>query len=87
MTKQEVDVVAMNSQVTETMVNSNRQTETPWPFYGACINAAVTASCLASLTLIAGVSPRPWIVFMLTFYIPVGSGLAMYLGLRYLKEK
>lgn len=75
----------------ETIVNSirkkERENETPWPLYGACINAAICAGGLASLTLYAGISPKPWFVYFPLFYVPVSAGFAVYMGLRFLREK
>ena len=87
MSEQQDDVVDPAYRKAETIVNGERQNETPWALYGACINAALCAAGLASLTLYAGISPKPWYAFFPLLYVPVSAGLAMYLGLRFLREK
>lgn len=71
----------------ETSVNSIRENETSWALFNACINAAASAFCLASLTLYAGISPKPWFVYLAVFYVPVGAGFGMHQGLRFLRQK
>lgn len=73
----------------ETIVNSIREKEkeTPWALYGACFNAAICAGGLASLAFHAGTSPKPWIVFFHLLCVPASACVAVYLGLRFLREK
>ncbi|AZS59308.1 MULTISPECIES: hypothetical protein [Pectobacterium] len=75
---------------TETIVNSirkkERENETPWALYGACFNASICAGGLASLAFHAGISPKPLIVFFNLVFVPASAGLAVYLGLRFLRE-
>ncbi|MDX6917780.1 hypothetical protein R9X49_22040 [Pectobacterium carotovorum] len=71
----------------ETTVNSLREKDTSYALVGACFSAAACAGCLATLTLYAGISPKPWFFYFAGFYVPVGAGLAMYMGLRFLREK
>lgn len=87
MSEQKDDVVDPEYRHAETIDDSNANPETPYALYGACLNAAACALCLASLTLYAGMSPKPWYINIALFYVPVSTGLAMYLGLRFLREK
>ena len=68
------------------VVRHQDRTEQQWTLLGACVNAAVSAGGLASLLLYAGISPKPRLVYLVGFYVPVSAGLAMYLGLRYLRQ-
>lgn len=70
----------------EAGVRHQDRTEQQWTLFGACVNAAISAGGLASLLLYAGISPKPWLVYLVGFYVPVSAGLAMYLGLRYLRQ-
>ncbi|MEL7630903.1 hypothetical protein AAGW04_18170 [Pectobacterium aroidearum] len=87
MSEPKEDVVDPAYRKKETTVNSNAQPETSYALVGACFSAAASAGCLATLTLYAGISPKPWFFYFAGFYVPVGAGLAMYMGLRFLREK
>ena len=87
MSESKDDVAGANEPTSETVANRIAQTAPPWPLYGACINAAISAGGLASLTLYAGILPKPWFVYLAALYVPVSAGFAMYSGLRYLRER